>query len=70
MSRSSHQATSSTEFEMSVSTPSYDKQDIFFQVGDGLKLREGQTVTYDLIQGPQGQWFTVDIRTVEEPPLN
>ncbi|QBF26345.1 cold shock domain-containing protein [Pseudomonas tructae] len=74
MSRNPRPPVGSTESELSVSTPSWQEQDIFFQIGPstpgGLILREGQVVSYELVQGPQGQWFAVDIQIIEEPPLN
>ncbi|CAK9888704.1 MULTISPECIES: hypothetical protein [Pseudomonas] len=64
----------STESELSVSIPTFREDDVFFQIGsampDGLVLHEGQVVSYELVQGPQGQWFAVDIQIIEEPPLN
>ncbi|NWF10677.1 hypothetical protein HX810_23635 [Pseudomonas salomonii] len=52
----------------------YDEQDIFFRNTpsrqSGLVLREGQSVTYDLVRGPDGEWVAANIESVEEPTLN
>ncbi|MEN5240669.1 MULTISPECIES: hypothetical protein [Pseudomonas] len=46
---------------------------IFLQsaVGDGTAIiREGQLVSYDLAQGPDGLWYAVNIVIEDEPYLN
>ncbi|MNR41186.1 hypothetical protein D3C85_1595460 [compost metagenome] len=74
MSRIPRPPAGSTESELSVSTPTFREQDIFFQTApatpEGLVLREGQVVSYELVQGPQGQWFAVDIKIIEDTSLN
>ncbi|MCE1117152.1 MULTISPECIES: hypothetical protein [Pseudomonas] len=46
---------------------------IFLQsaVGDGTAIiREGQQVSYDLAQGPDGLWYAINIVIEDEPYLN
>lgn len=46
---------------------------IFLQsaVGDSTAIiREGQLVSYDLAQGPDGLWYAVNIVIEDEPYLN
>ncbi|MDF9618027.1 hypothetical protein P5705_10265 [Pseudomonas entomophila] len=40
-------------------------------VGDGTSIiREGQHVSYELVQGADGLWYAVNIVVVDEPRLH
>jgi CspA family cold shock protein len=66
--------TPQTAISISSKTAAYDEQDIFFRSATtaqgGRRLREGQTVTYELVRGPGGDWQAVNIEIVEESTLN
>jgi cold shock CspA family protein len=50
-----------------------DGQLVFLKgaVGDGTPvIREGQRVSYELVQGLDGLWYAVNIVIEDEPPLN
>lgn len=54
-------------------TATYNAQDIFFRSTTALggqALREGQTVTYELVRGPGGEWQAINIEIVEASTLN
>ncbi|MFJ3448578.1 cold-shock protein [Pseudomonas sichuanensis] len=51
----------------------HESEVIFLQgaVGDGKPvIREGQHVSYELAQGPDGLWYAVNIVIEDEPYLN
>ncbi|WP_460137397.1 hypothetical protein [Pseudomonas sp. S1_E04] len=65
--------TPQTAISISRGTAVYDTQDVFFQSPtprDGQVLREGQTVTYERVRGPGGEWLAINIEVVEESTLN
>ncbi|WP_317657870.1 hypothetical protein [Pseudomonas sp. KU43P] len=46
---------------------------VFFRgaVGDGSQvIREGQKVSYELLQGEDGLWYAVNLVIEDEPLLN
>ncbi|MFK8331751.1 cold-shock protein [Pseudomonas sp. BJa5] len=74
MSRKTHRKGALSKHGTGVVASAFTDRDIFFQSlpasAGGLVLRPGQRVEYDLVEGPQGQWYAVNIEVIDDPALN